>query len=204
MTRASLSSRWIDALASAREHFQTGDLKEIWERTTIKQSSDLTRIVVPGISGHDGLNLWTIPLVDLPEIEAREILLYILACRASDLHIKGRGWTTKAELVQVLGCLPSTCVNVAERWRKLNCIRNLGELPYAALEDRPICKICGGRVATSAGWKPESTGLDPLVYGAYRPDLHHECKNFALTVLLPRHKAAQQEAARKATAGMDK
>lgn len=77
-------------------------------------------------------------------------------------------------------------------------IRNLAELPYAGLEDRPKCKICSGRVATGAGWNPGQAGLDTQVFGSYRPDLHHECKNYAMTVLVPQYQASRAEKARVA------
>jgi hypothetical protein len=200
---STLESRWLDALVSAKHVLRIDQVRELWNTTTLVEAARFLAYQ-PEAKTDIGRIILVRPISDLPEIEARELLLYVAARRLTDLQLFG-SWSGFQDLCIRLGCLPENVHTVSERWRQLHFRRNLAELPYAGLEDRPQCKICSGRVATGAGWTPSA---DAVVFnpdlGVYRPDLHHECKNFALTVLLPQHRAAAAERAKQESARIDK
>lgn len=196
-----IQSLWLDTLIASRQHIEAGGVHTLWNRTKLLTDDSAVRMftVIDPETSRFGVPA---ELITLPPIEQREAMLYILARLAKFYGVtKGE---TLIDFCTILGCLPDNSATISERWRKLHIIRFIEHLSYSALEDRPVCKICAGRVATGAGWKPLESGYDPATYGAYRADVHHECKQYALRVLMPRLRAQQAQAAAKASAEVDK
>lgn len=213
-----LHELYLDALVSARPVL--GDqVRDVYLQTgTLVESSEIIRIyeITPHpVPFHTTkFDVKVRSLVHLPPIESREILLRLIVGLHKRINYKSesRGYQ---ELCDTLGCLVDRTHNVAERWRKLSILRPSNELSYAGLESRPACKICGGIVATGAGWQPDAFSAPPLSARnnasgmldrdmSYRADVHHECKRYATEIMLPALRAQRERAAALASKEIDK
>lgn len=198
MPLSSHQSILLDCLVQARAVIGAENARTIFHKSYIVADKDLPRAVELDQNG------WRIiPLDGLPEIEQREVMLWFIVVACEAYQLKGK-WTSRVDLASQLGCLARNTRTISERWRMLAITRDVSQLPYSALESRPVCVVCSGRVATGAGWKPGESGYDTNVYGDYRPDVHHECKQYALRVIMPKLRARQAAARAAETAAVDK
>lgn len=197
---------WLHTLVANRE--KLGDMKPHWSLVQFIEKSPPARLC--DILIHDDMLVVTIksPITILPRIEQQEIMQYVLARVHSQLcgrtnAVWPRGIQDFDGLCALLHCCPTHDSDTSVRWRKMQMLHYRHELPYANLEDRPICGICHGRVATGAGYvddKPVQPGGYPFV----RPDVHNECYRYAKLILVPALKAKRQLDAQKASAEVDK
>jgi hypothetical protein len=188
-------SVWINAITDARRALKPEALREIYNKTDLVLLDDLFT-VAKFTNGYVRVDK---QVYVLPEIEQREVMLYIIAMRHAQLTGIAEGEYFDI-LCHQLGCLPLDTYSIAERWRKLGILRDITKLPYYGLESRPHCKICTGIIPTGAGWlpSPEDTGRLAIP----RQDIHHGCMQHARYITAPAVRAArvaeaQIEAARK-------
>lgn len=216
MSLSTLDNLFLDALVSARDVIGSAEARNIWQDTVLTENADLTQlyairpVTVPFRATKFYVSIR--PVSDLPAIEARECLLRLIVTLQVRINYITEGRRTQ-ELCDALGCLDAKDVTVAERWRKLAILRAIHELPYIGIETRPHCKICGGIVATGAGWTPNEQPVQlsitaqatpALSAPSYRTDLHHSCKLYASEVMLPKLKAQRERAALAAAKEIDK
>lgn len=204
---------WLHTLVMNRE--KLGDMKPHWTKVKIEEHPACIRIVQA--FWRDGLLDVRVPyLTNLPHIEQAEMMQRILAevhfvlCENDEAEYpRNVDEFQPMELVieqlsTILRCCPTNDSKPDIRWRKMQMLFYRNELPYADLEDRAICKICHGRVATGAGAQVVDGFSHPPGTERYRSDIHNECYRYAKLILVPAAKAQRQAQAMKATAEVDK
>lgn len=202
---------WLHTLVANRE--KLGDMKPHWTIIEIIEHPAAIRLIDPVWRG-DKLTLRVASLTHLPAIEKQEMMQSILAfahqalADVAEVDLpRGISAATSEiqldQLCQLLHCVPTNDKEPDVRWRKMGMLFYRHELFYSSLEDRPVCGICHGRVATGAGAQLEVAEQ----YGSgktYRPNIHNECYRYAKLILLPQARAQREAAKLKETAEIDK
>lgn len=219
MSQPTVHALFLDALVAARDVLGRAETRNVYhsvsmlyEDDSIVRAHELTR----SLSG-PGYTLRLRVVSNLPSIEAREVLLRAIVSVHLMVNDESR---FPVELCETLGCHIGREVSISERWRKLSMTRPSTSLPYAGLESRPYCTICGGIVATGAGYDPSAdeppvpahqyvsgtpyVSFNDSAVGVTRPDVHHECRRYAQEVMLPILKAQRARAAEVAAQELDK
>ena len=206
----SLNTDWLDALLILRRVGER-DIRSIWEAYEPSIEGSGTHRLVEYIAPQNASGRATLAVSlpnDVAKIERVEIMTFA-ACAGFFLYYYGgnpflQPRESFLNLCKRAGCCwNNNVVEPRERWRLLDWDTPLHLHPAAHLEDRPICKVCKGRVASGGGswYRP----LEPRVWVqredlseeertalAYNAAVHEECLRYVHRVLLPNHPAPEK------------
>lgn len=215
-----LQQSWLSTLVSARELLAGSSLKPHWERVKFTMVMNPVRLLdmtwVSADGDNEGFLDCKVPitLIQLPPIEQREALYYVLASVHWELFKRGIVEVKHTEfthLCRALGCWKTNTVQIETRWRNLGMFLDISKLSYIELEDRPVCRICSGRIPTGAEYDPakdliylESDAITTGRIEASRPDVHHECMRYAKLILVPGINEARRQMALEQSKEIDK
>lgn len=212
MTTAQITLDWLDALTILRRVIDSHDVRALVEQGNPLYTSHPThRLLTVGWDlGYKKDIEMNYHVESLPKIERVEAWTYAAAVSWFNLHYPGDQSETPREAFQQL-CLRAGCwwknnPDIRERWRSIDFYIAPHTLPNAIFEDRPVCRLCHGRVATGGGSTQQiSAALADLgESGVYRPDLHEECDRYIHRVMIPALKLQREQEKLTATAEVDK
>lgn len=220
MTKLSpIQQLWLNTLVSARELLRVPNLRPHWANVELTTVSGAFRLLETHWENaafqevDSGKLQCYVPeqLTSLPRIEQQEAMLYILGEAHRVLCIKGlTDWKfdVPREMFDTLQCWYMNTVQINHRWRYLNKARDINTLWYANMEDRVVCKICSGRIATGDSYDPlldlEADWKNEDLLPPARPDVHHECMRYARLILVPGINEARRQMAAERSKEIDK
>lgn len=211
-TLSFIQTLWLHTLVANKE--KLGDMKPHWTEVEIESHPGQIKNLVDIVWREGKLHVRVTMLDSWAKIEQAEAMQYILGRVHNDLYDLSnsfleypRGVTTDEQIFEYLRCCPTNDALPDVRWRKMQMLHYRHDLPYIELENRPICGICHGRVATGAGAQGEqavTTRIGGTREVSYRPDIHNECYRYAKLILVPALKLQREREKLKQTAEVDK
>lgn len=201
---------WLNTLVANKS--KLGDMRAHWRQVNIVEHPGQITHLMDYVIREGLIDIRVTYLQNFARIEQQEMMQYILAAvhevLADRFEVEmPRNAQDLGHLCTILRCVPTNDALPDVRWRKMGMLFYRHELPYADLENRPICGICHGRVATGAGAQGDQT-VTTRAGGTrevtYRPDVHNECYRYAKLILVPALKLQREQAGLKQTAEVDK